>query len=214
MKMFDFNRSAARFALCATLMGGFGTLLAGCQTVGAGAYEERYRIFQALDLGATIRPDDPPEVIAQKFGPTAAVNFAFEQLAQEGFTLHKMEGLPTGGGSTLFTFRRRIPEGYRPTIAPMEFTGLYQVENERPAPPTYYVFIPQLEGYTVHVFGPEGNNHTYQAEWTGQELRWEAGGRVNYVRLSGDGSWLSRWIDEAETGRRNTIVARRVRSLN
>lgn len=188
-------------------------LLAGCQYAQPIAYEERYRIFQAIELGGTIRPTDSPDEIARKFAPTAAVNAAIEGLAQEGFVLSKMEPLPTDAGATLFTFRREIPEGYRPTRAPMEFTGLFVVGEENPETVTYYVLTPRFAGYILHTLGAEGY-HTYEADWNGRELRWDTGSQVNTVVLTDNGLQLIRTSVDVGSGQRRTIVARRVRSLD
>ena len=196
-------------------------LLAGVSIVSACAsapiYEERYRIFVAdgpiTDLVAT----DSPQTIGEHFRPMAVLNLAFERLSGEGFHLARLEALPGGEGATLFTFRRVIPEGYRPTRAPMEFTGVYLERSGFEGDPAYYFFEPRLKGYTIHIFGPEAFE-TVRADWDGSKLRWQSGSEENSIVLSDDAREITRTIDTVVAGVtprvHREIAAWRVDSLN
>lgn len=184
----------------------------GCQHAGQHVYDERYRIFYSRDLGMNLRATDSQEEIASKFAPVAAVNAAIDQLSREGFTLAEVKPLPTETGAVMMTFRRPIPGGYRPTRAPMEFTGLYQSGSD-PASVSYYVFVPKLTGYTIHVMGREGYK-TYEADWDGRQLHWQTGDSLNVVALAENGQAIEWSVDSTAGGAHRVLQARRVRSLN
>ncbi len=100
------------------------------------AYEYRYRVLQAgRPLPSTMRAPLPLQTIAETTLPPGALNYAMDQLASEDFRLTGVERIKDTDFYT-FKFQRPIPMGYRPTRAPMEFTGVY-----RPAAMGHLPFI-------------------------------------------------------------------------
>ncbi|MBI3735892.1 hypothetical protein HY256_05205 [Candidatus Sumerlaeota bacterium] len=162
-------------------------LWAGCARNGVyTVYEERYRLLFVSDqLSPGVLQRDPDSA-SRSYARMAALNRSFEDLTTEGFALVKVEPAGNGGGATKFVFRRTIPEGYRPTNAPIEFSGLYKYQEDENSAARYYIFDPRPNGYTVRVSQPDGEE-VATAQWDGSQLRWRNGDVENSAILSGDG---------------------------
>lgn len=149
-------------------------------------YEERYRLFFIKDHISPERIQKDPEWANQHLSAMAGLNRSFEELSAEGFQLYKTLPVGDGGGATRFIFRRSIPEGFKTTNAPMEFTGVYSYREDENSPLTYYVFDPRPNGYTVRVV-TEVDERVTPAKWDGAKLTWRDGDDEHGVTLSGDG---------------------------
>lgn len=149
-------------------------------------YEERYRLFFIKDHISPERIQKDPEWASQRLGAMAGLNRSFEELSAEGFQLYKTLPVGDGGGATRFIFRRSIPEGFKTTKAPMEYTGVFSYREDENSPITYYVFDPRPNGYTVREITAEGERVSAGA-WDGSKLRWRDGDDEHGVILSGDG---------------------------
>ncbi len=152
-------------------------------------YEERYRVFLLKNQVTPQRLVEDPDGSAKNFPAMASLNRSFEELAGEGFKLVKIEPLLDGGGATQFVFRRAIPEGYRPTLAPLDFAGLYRWQNEDKSKTVYYILDPRPDGYRVHLVTPPGEE-IVNARWDGAKLNWRVGDEENSAVLSPDGRSL------------------------
>lgn len=157
--------------------------LSGCLR-GAPAYEETYRLFFAKESFANLDPSESPDVIAQRFAPTAGVNRSINDLAESGYVLYQIEPLPGREGPTLLRFRRKIPSGELVTHAPPEFMGVYEVQDADP--PTFYVLAPWKYGYDIHVMHPAGQEKIIRTKWDGYRLNWHDGEVDHALELSGD----------------------------
>jgi hypothetical protein len=194
---------------------------AGCASgslLGEPLYEERTRIFFAYENQLRASLADPPDQIARRFAPTAAVNSAFEDLGSKGFTLHALEPLPDGVGATLFRFRRPLPKGKpRPTMAPMEFTGLYGAQSGDLW--TYYFFEPTYKGYRIHTLSP-GGRATADTTWMPEQdvLQWQQDELEGQAELERDGRsiliTLTTVVQGAEAPISRQFEIRRLLTLN
>ena len=171
--------------------------MAGCSLIPR-PLEERSRVFDPDAARLDLDPGATPDEIAQRFAPTAALNLSIDSLAREGFVLDKVEELPGGMGQSVLRFRRPIPGWGRPTPAPMEFTGLYQVQDGAESP-TYFIFMPHPRGYEIHILGPEGSLAAL-AVWDGGLLKWQDGDLLNSFALFPDGRGVTLSIDTVAVG--------------
>ena len=203
----------AALSLCAIVM------LAGCSPYGwpqkgfIRGYEYRYRVFEAgQSLPSTLEGPYDGDQLAQRFLPVGALNRAMEVLSQEGFVLWKIERIP---GSTYytFTFRRSRPMGFRPTLAPAEFTGVYQVQSPGDTS-QYYALGPIYAGYTVVIFHGAEVPQVVDAKWDGKHLQSQCGDTHHEFMLSGDGLTLVHTQDRILSGglERKVFRAQRVQT--
>lgn len=163
------------------------TTLVGCAHRGIhGTFEERYRVFYTIDQVTPQQLTDDPDQAGASFRAMAGLNLAFEELAAEGFKLEKVEPILNGGGATKFTFRRRIPEGYKPTSAPMEFSGVYAVEDPNGDAEQYYLLSPIDRGFNIQIMDRAGETTSVDANWDGNALRWRNGYDEHTLELTPD----------------------------
>ena len=189
-------------------------LTAGCAT-GTWfyqAYEYRYRVFESQKpMPRKLMAPIVGEAVANRFLQMDALNRSIDLLSTEGFELWKIERIP-GTGYYTFTFRRSLPQGLRPTIAPMEFTGVYRATPPTPAT-TFYALIPRHEGYTAYIFNEgEPAPRIIDLAWNRDRLVAHEGNIDHTFMLSGDGLVISH-IEEhmlPERLKRYEIIVRRV----
>lgn len=177
--------------------------LAGCTygpiVLHRNAYEYRYRVFQAgKPLPTTMHAPLPIEIIAESVMPAGALNHAMDQLAAEDFKLSRLERIPDTD-FYVFVFQRPVVDGYLPTRAPMEFTGVY-----RPATgghlPMYYVLTPRYTGYNVTIFGRGESPAQIKCEWDGKVL-FAREGQTDYTFImAGDGRSVTAIEDTLREG--------------
>lgn len=169
--------------------------LGGCTQISQPVYEERIRIFYAVQPGDQIMPGDSPEVIGRKFMPMAAVNSSLSLLTRDGFTLKTIRPLPTSDGATMFVFERPLPTGYYASRAPMEFTGLYRT-TDGAGDEWRLVFVPHRRGFTIHMMGA-ASNRTIQATWEpfSRVLLWQDELEVYRFQLSPNGGSITWLVD-------------------
>lgn len=196
-------------ALAALLM------LAGCGTLVTHHtdWEYRYRVFEALDpLPLTMNAPLSRSMLAERFVPVGALNRSFDQLTSEGFEFVKVERVP-GTQYHTFIFRRLLPPGYRPTRAPMEYTGVFMVEGSD-ANPTYLSLAPRFKGYTVFTFTGGKMVDQFDADWNGEELTARVGPVDHTLLISNDGMSLAHTSESIEHKvlNRKVINAMRVQS--
>lgn len=160
----------------------------GCASAPAPKFEERYRLFFAKSLPVTVKPGDSAETISQAFAPSVAVNRALEEFTQQGFKLEEIKPIEWGEGATLLTFRKRLKNEETPLRAPINFVGVYRVNDNKPEP-TYYVLTQGKDSYEVHITGGS-DPKTIHAEWEGRELVWNDDHGKNNLRLTPDGKTL------------------------
>lgn len=176
-----------RLALITALMGL--SLLTGCyHSEGIHAvYEDRHRIFFTKDVVSPTSLAADPESAQQRFRPLASLNSSFEDLTSQGFKLVRVEPYMAGRDpATRFTFRRLVPEGTLPTVAPLELAGLYSTEPEdEDAKPVHYILDPQPEGYHVMMVTPEGQTEV-DARWDGKQLKWREGAIEHTLAMAAD----------------------------
>ncbi|MCL5270666.1 MAG: hypothetical protein M1457_08995 [bacterium] len=190
-------------------------LLAGCAAgiITPTAYEYRYRVFEAKEpLPADMKAPISEELLNERFLGLGILNRSMDLLAQDGFELWKIKRVDSTNNYT-FTFRRRIPAGWSPTPAPMEFTGIYQAQ-----PPyettTFYSLAPRYRGYTVGIFKQGAEAQFIDANWNGDVLTAQEGNTQHTFMLSGDGLTLSHVRDglEPQKFERSTMNLLRVQS--
>ncbi|MCE5228175.1 hypothetical protein LLG95_01080 [bacterium] len=163
--------------------------LAGCLVAPlvprSDAYEYRYRVFQAGQaLPSTMTPPFPMEILTERTLPPGGLNHAMDQLSEQGFKLNSLQQIPDTE-FYIFKFRKPIVDGYRPSQAPMEFTGVYRPTSVQL--PVYYAFTPKYPGYDVTIFGRSEAPLQVKADWNGKYLSARDGAtRFTFV-LSGDG---------------------------
>lgn len=174
-------------------------LALGC--AGVGGYEERYRIFYLTGEMSQADPGATADEIAQRFAPTAAVNLSMVELAREGFILKSIEPVETGARAWVFTFRRSKRAFARTTVAPIEYNGLYRVQ-EIAAEASYYVFVPYSEGYVIHIIRPGEAMQTNIVPWNRRErnFSWVTGDLIDNITISRDGRRLRHTTDTYTVG--------------
>ncbi len=194
------------FRLCPLLLAML--MVAGCVRVAPRAYEFRYRVLEAgAPLPATMTSPLPLELLTERILPPGEFNRELDRLTQEGFLLHEVQRVDATNYH-VFTFRRPIREGYRPTLAPMEFTGVFMpVSPQRPA--IYYAFTPRYRGYDVTVFGVGPTPATFSAEWKDGLLRANVGSTRHTFGLVGDGRGITHIMETMRAG----VLDRQVTSL-
>ena len=188
-------------------------LTAGCATgpLFYEAHEYRYRVFESQKpMPSKLMAPIVGEAIANRFLQIDALNRSIDLLSTEGFELWKIERIP-GTSYYTFTFRRLLPQGLRPTIAPMEFTGVYQATAPTPTT-TYYALNPRNQGYTAYIFNAgEPAPKIIELTWTRDRLEAHEGDVDHTFMLSGDGLVISH-IEEhmlSERLKRYEVIARR-----
>lgn len=207
------NAQGLRFLRLAMISLG-ALMLAGCvfapMMPRSDAYEYRYRVLQAgRPLPSTMHAPLPIKTIAETTLPAGSLNHAMDQLASENFKLNSLERIPDTD-FYVFKFRRPIVDGYRPTRAPMEFTGVY-----RPATsgrlPVYYVLTPRFTGYNVTIFGRGETPLQIKAEWDGKML-FAREGQTDYTfAMTGDGRSIAAIEDTTAQGELQRSVLSLVR---
>lgn len=176
-------------------------------------FEYRYRTFEALKpLPDQMMQPISDDLLAERFIPLAALNRSMDLLSQQGFNLWKIKRVQQSQYYTLI-FRRALPEGYRPTRAPMEMIGLF--EAQPPAESSrYYYFSPTLEGYTVFI-SPSGQPiQSIQTRWNQREeqLMGQVGPVEHLFRLGRRGQTIMHIAEKLTPGKleREVIDLRRV----
>ena len=159
-------------------------------------YEETYRLFYAKENFQNFDIEAYPDEVGRRFADTAAVNREIDDLARRGFALYEIEPLPGLEAPTLLRFRRRWPYNRLPTNAPMEYMGVYGVENG--GAPVFYAFTPWRRGYEIHEVGREGLSRSMPAVWDGHKLRWKEGSLEHAFELAGDGETIKHTVRDTD----------------
>lgn len=190
-------------------------LLAACGTLvhHNTNWEYRYRVFEALDpLPAMMNAPVSNSLLSERFAPLGAINRSFDQLSSEGFEMVKIDRVP-GTQYHTFTFRRELPPGYRPTRAPMEYTGVFEAQGPT-AKATYYSLVPRFKGYAVHIFTDGQLVDHFDVDWNGEELTTRIGPVDHTLLISNDGLSLAHISEKIEHKalERKVVDARRIQS--
>lgn len=166
-------------------LGTSGCLLHPAHNTGIHAVEEtRDRVLLLEEQPSRLGSSDA-ERSSVEFRPMAALNVGFEELAADGFVLRDANPAKDG---TRFRFERKITEKYKPTNAPMELTGMFELDlADTGGGSIHYVLDPRPKGYRVHIMGEGADDEGGLALWDGEVVRWRHGDEENTIELSPDG---------------------------